>query len=100
MTCRIFACYQTIDMDVDELFQTFNHGHHDLVLAADYNFYGNRLVTAAADHRLKVWDKTGDDWKLIDSWKAHDAEITDVRAAHSHNLRRCVPRSLFPKIHP
>jgi len=85
-------------MDADELLQTFNHGHHDLVLAADYNFYGNRLVTAAADHRLKVWDKTGDDWKLIDSWKAHDAEITDVRAAHSHNPRRCV--SCSPSTNP
>jgi len=49
------------------------------VLAADYNFYGTRLVTASSDHRLKVWDKKRDTtWELVDSWRAHDAEITDV----------------------
>jgi len=65
-------------METDEPFQTFHHGHQDLVLAAAYDFYGKRLVTASADHKLKVWDKKGDDWRMVDSWKAHDAEITDV----------------------
>jgi nucleoporin SEH1 len=59
-------------------FQTFNHGHQDLVLAVDFNYFGNRMVTASSDHRLKVWDKKDDSWTLVESWKAHDAEILDV----------------------
>ncbi|KAF2236960.1 putative nuclear pore protein [Viridothelium virens] len=57
----------------------FDHGHKDLVLAIDYNLYGNRMVTASSDHTLRVWDKEGDAWELMDSWKAHDAEVTDVK---------------------
>lgn len=62
-------------------FQTFDHGHHDLVLAVDFDFYGNRMVTASSDHRLKVWDKDSatDRWSVTDTWRAHDAEIVDVR---------------------
>ncbi|KAI4732836.1 WD40 repeat-like protein [Aureobasidium sp. EXF-12298] len=55
------------------------HGHHDLVLAVDYNFYGTRMVTASSDHRLKVWDRKDDGWTVTDVWKAHDAEVTDVK---------------------
>ncbi|KAI9693024.1 MAG: epoxide hydrolase, soluble (sEH) [Bathelium mastoideum] len=57
----------------------FDHGHKDLVLAIDYNLYGTRMVTASSDHTLRVWDKQGDAWELTDSWKAHDAEVTDVK---------------------
>jgi nucleoporin SEH1 len=66
-------------MSTERAFQSFSHGHQDLVLAADYNFYGTRLVTASSDHRLKVWEKKRDTWELVDSWRAHDAEITEVR---------------------
>jgi nucleoporin SEH1 len=59
-------------------FQTFSHGHQDLVLAVDFNYFGTRMVTASSDHRLKVWDKKDDAWTLIESWRAHDAEIVDV----------------------
>ncbi|KAF2264065.1 WD40 repeat-like protein [Lojkania enalia] len=59
--------------------QTFAHGHQDLVLAVDFNYFGTRMVTASSDHRLKVWDKKDDSWALIESWKAHDAEIVDVK---------------------
>ncbi|PVH94537.1 WD40 repeat-like protein [Periconia macrospinosa] len=63
----------------DRNFQTFAHGHHDLVLAVDFNYFGTRMVTASSDHRLKVWDKKDDAWSLVESWKAHDAEIVDVK---------------------
>lgn len=62
----------------DRMFQTFTHGHQDLVLAVDFNYFGTRMVTASSDHRLKVWDKKDETWLLIESWKAHDAEIVDV----------------------
>jgi nucleoporin SEH1 len=65
-------------MASDRNFQTFPHGHQDLVLAVDFNYFGTRMVTASSDHRLKVWDKKDDSWALVDSWKAHDAEIVDV----------------------
>ncbi|KAL1296981.1 hypothetical protein AAFC00_004580 [Neodothiora populina] len=60
-------------------FHRFPHGHNDLVLAVDYNFYGTRMVTASSDHRLKVWDRKDEGWVLLDVWKAHDAEVTDVK---------------------
>lgn len=60
-------------------FGTFNHGHHDIVQAIHYNFYGNRMLTASSDHHLKVWNKKGEkDWELVDTWRGHDAEIMDV----------------------
>lgn len=63
---------------METTFHRFNHGHQDLVLAVDYNFYGTRMVTASSDHRLKVWDRKDEGWILTDAWKAHDAEVTDV----------------------
>ncbi|KAK4629276.1 Nucleoporin SEH1 [Fulvia fulva] len=62
-------------------FHKFSHGHQDLLLAVSYNFYGTRMATASADHKVKVWDrneKTGQ-WVVTDVWTAHDAEVTDVR---------------------
>jgi nucleoporin SEH1 len=66
-------------MQSADKFSTFEHRHHDLVLAVDFNFYGNRMVTASSDHRLKVWDKREENWILIDTWRAHDAEVVDVK---------------------
>ncbi|KZF25452.1 putative nuclear pore protein [Xylona heveae TC161] len=66
-------------MDSTNGFQVFEHGHQDVVQAADYNFYGNRLVTASSDHRLKVWDLHDGEWELTDTWRGHDAEIMDVK---------------------
>ena len=59
----------------------FSHGHQDLLLAISYNFYGTRMATASADHKVKVWDrneKTGQ-WSVTDVWTAHDAEVTNVK---------------------
>jgi nucleoporin SEH1 len=66
------------NMAAERTFSTFSHGHQDLVLAVDFNYFGTRMVTASSDHRLKVWDKKEDSWTLVESWKAHDAEIVDV----------------------
>ncbi|KAI9691269.1 MAG: epoxide hydrolase, soluble (sEH) [Bogoriella megaspora] len=57
----------------------FDHGHQDLVLAVDYNFYGTRMATASSDHTIRVWERHADSWEPLDSWKAHDAEVTDVK---------------------
>ncbi|KAL6710916.1 hypothetical protein ACN47E_006791 [Coniothyrium glycines] len=67
------------NMAAERNFQTFAHGHQDLVLAVDFNYFGTRMVTASSDHRLKVWDKKDDSWTLVESWRAHDAEIVDVK---------------------
>jgi len=66
-------------MATDRGFSTFEHEHNDLVLAVDFNFYGTRMVTASSDHRLKVFDKKDESWTLIDTWRAHDAEVVDVK---------------------
>jgi WD40 repeat protein len=60
-------------------FADFDAGHRDLVTVTRFNFYGNRIVTASSDHRMKVWDLKDGQWQLIDTWRAHDAEIRDVR---------------------
>lgn len=57
----------------------FDAGHRDLITVTKFNFYGNRIVTASSDHRMKVWDLKDDKWQLTDTWRAHDAEILDVR---------------------
>ena len=82
-------------------FVPFNHGHEDVVRAVNFgksfnpsafygsrsnivpDYYGKRKVTAGADHRLKVWNKQEAQdgtaiWKLVDTWRAHDAEVLDV----------------------
>jgi nucleoporin SEH1 len=76
------ARYAYAKMAAERSFQTFSHGHQDLVLAVDFNYFGTRMVTASSDHRLKVWDKKDESWTLVESWRAHDAEITDVSALH------------------
>lgn len=59
-------------------FADFDAGHRDLVTVTKFNFYGSRIVTASSDHRMKVWDLKDGQWQLIDTWRAHDAEIRDV----------------------
>ncbi|KAM5456659.1 hypothetical protein MaudCBS49596_000900 [Microsporum audouinii] len=59
-------------------FTEFDAGHRDLVTVTKFNFYGNRILTASADHRIKVWDQKDDGWELVDTWRAHDAEIRDA----------------------
>lgn len=59
-------------------FADFDAGHRDLVTVTKFNFYGNRIVTASSDHRMKVWDQKDGEWQLVDTWRAHDAEIRDV----------------------
>lgn len=65
--------------DMSSGFADFDAGHRDLVTVTKFNFYGNRIVTASSDHRMKVWDQKDGEWQLIDTWRAHDAEIRDVR---------------------
>lgn len=60
-------------------FADFDAGHRDLVAVSKFNYYGNRLLTASLDHRMKVWDLKDGQWQLVDTWRAHDAEIRDVR---------------------
>ncbi|KAK8207490.1 WD40-repeat-containing domain protein [Phyllosticta capitalensis] len=68
-----------VKMAATAAFSVFDHGHQDLVLAVDFNFFGTRMVTASSDHRVKVWDRRDDAWTLVDSWRAHDAEVVDVK---------------------
>lgn len=66
-------------------FGDFDTGHRDLVTVTKFNFYGNRIVTASSDHRIKVWDQKDDTWQLVDTWRAHDAEIRDVREPNAQH---------------
>lgn len=68
-------------------FADFDAGHRDLVSVTKFNFYGNRIVTASSDHRMKVWDQKDGEWQLVDTWRAHDAEIRDVSKALLYPIR-------------
>ena len=60
-------------------FKGLTHGSAELVLAAHYNFYGTRLVTGSADHKIRVFDLTAEDnWELVDAWRGHNGEVLDV----------------------
>ena len=74
----LFAIRALAKMTAETPIQPFEHGHQDLVLAVDYNFYGTRMVTASSDHHLKVWDRKDQSWILTDSWNAHEAEVVGV----------------------
>lgn len=67
-------------MASNNTFHRFSPGHTDLILSLSYNFYGTRLATASADHRVKVWDRSDSagTWSISDTWTAHDAEVTDI----------------------
>jgi hypothetical protein len=71
-------------------FADFDAGHRDMVSVTKFNFYGNRIVTASSDHRMKVWDLKDNQWQLTDTWRAHDAEIRDVRPEESRSSKRVV----------
>jgi WD40 repeat protein len=60
--------------------RSFNPGHQDLVTNISYNLFGSRMVTASSDHRIKAWDlnKHSKKFDLVDTWKAHDAEVLEV----------------------
>lgn len=64
-------------------FADLDAGHRELVTVTKFNFYGNRIVTASSDHRMKVWDQKDGQWQLTDTWRAHDAEVRDVRPEQS-----------------
>jgi nucleoporin SEH1 len=56
------------------------HGHRDMVQAADFNRYGNRFAIGSADGRIKVYDRHRDgSWALCDTWGAHSGEIIEVQ---------------------
>ncbi|KAI5284359.1 epoxide hydrolase, soluble (sEH), partial [Ascosphaera atra] len=61
-------------------FADLQSGHQDAVTVTRFNFYGNRILTASSDHRVKVWDQDPrtEEWILIDTWRAHDAEVRDA----------------------
>ena len=58
----------------------FEPGHQDRVTVLHINFDGTRILTASADHRVKVWERNAETGQrtLTETWTAHDADIRDV----------------------
>jgi nucleoporin SEH1 len=59
----------------------FEPGHQDRVTVLHINFDGTRILTASADHRVKVWERNAQTGQrtLTETWTAHDADIRDVQ---------------------
>ena len=66
----------------------FEPGHHDRVTVLHVNFDGTRILTASADHRVKIWERDPETGvkTLTETWTAHDADIRDVLANQSCRL--------------
>jgi hypothetical protein len=64
----------------------FEPGHQDRVTVLHINFDGTRILTASADHRVKVWERNAQTGQrtLTETWTAHDADIRDVLTDHLH----------------
>jgi len=64
----------------------FEPGHQDRVTVLHINFDGTRILTASADHRVKVWERNAETGQrtLTETWTAHDADIRDVLADSLH----------------
>ncbi|KAI9848897.1 MAG: epoxide hydrolase, soluble (sEH) [Sclerophora amabilis] len=60
-------------------FRTWDHGHRDVVTTIAYNFHGDQIATGSADHRMKVFEKENDTWKVVDTWRAHSAQVFEVK---------------------
>lgn len=61
--------------------EEFEPGHADRVTVLHINYTSSRILTASADHRIKVWERDSETGHqtLTDTWTAHDADIRDVR---------------------
>jgi nucleoporin SEH1 len=53
-------------------------GGTEVVLCADFDRYGTRLVTGGADHRLRMYERVDDCWELVDMWRGHNGMVLDV----------------------
>ena len=60
--------------------QELETNHYDCITVIDHNLTGKRLLTASADHRVKVYERATVDSEplLKDTWTAHNADIRDV----------------------
>jgi WD40 repeat protein len=66
-------------------FHLLQHGHSDMVEAAEFNSYGNRFALGSADGRIKVYDRMRDGtWRICDTWVAHSAEVHEVGLQELH----------------
>ncbi|KAJ9609793.1 hypothetical protein H2200_006121 [Cladophialophora chaetospira] len=61
--------------------EPFDPGHNDRVTVVQVNFDGSLILTGSIDHRIKVWahDNTTGERTLLDTFTAHDADITDAK---------------------
>lgn len=63
------------------------HGHRDMVEAAEFNSYGNRFALGSADGKIKIYDKVREGgWQLCDTWSAHAAEVLEASACSSWKI--------------
>ncbi|ERF76745.1 hypothetical protein EPUS_02284 [Endocarpon pusillum Z07020] len=62
----------------------FDPAHADRVTVLHVNFTSTRILTASADHRIKVWERDAESGEqiLTDTWTAHDADIRDAKWLH------------------
>ena len=61
-------------------FQSFENVAADAILSINFNASGTRFATGAADHKIRVYDviDDGEEYKPVEQWRAHNAEILDV----------------------
>lgn len=62
-------------------FAPFKASTVETTVCAHFDRYGTRLATGSADHRIRIYDldPDTDTWTLLDVWRGHHAEVTEVK---------------------
>jgi len=61
---------------------TINTNHEDMIHDAQMDYYGRKLATCSSDRSVKVYEVTGDSYKLVSDLKGHEGPVWQVAWAH------------------
>lgn len=64
------------------LISSINTDHEDMIHDAQMDYYGRRLATCSSDKTVKVYEVSGDAYKLIANLRGHDGPVWQVSWAH------------------
>lgn len=64
------------------LYSVINTDHEDMIHDAQMDYYGRRLATCSSDNSVKVYEVTGENYKLLADLKVHEGPVWQVAWAH------------------
>ena len=58
---------------------SINTDHEDMIHDAQMDYYGRLLATCSSDRSVKIYEVTGESYKLIADLRGHEGPIWQVR---------------------